>query len=248
MMKHDSPSTAKDIPVLRKPNPLERRAISPLKTALQEMLEDDPVSLERDRMRPFEKRRRDLESLEAERAELETEIKAYKVLCLRFRAQVSAQHEVILDVVVDEADEEYEEYIPPRLSSGIQTVATVGLGEAAQDAADSSPEATEVGHSPLPYRTLTLNVPAPFAGSSTDLDAIPTPRTLTPSLSHDLPLRNDYDKSDASEGTQLPKRSREMVLVMKTETDRMKPPRVLMDGSSLLLGGFMPYDYHIITF
>ncbi|ODN82638.1 hypothetical protein L202_00936 [Cryptococcus amylolentus CBS 6039] len=101
---------------------------------------------------------------------------------------------------------------------------------------------------PPSYLTLTLN--RPRKPTRSDSHAVPsTTRTLIPTTSPKMPevLKNYYeDIKDQCEGTFFMNRSREMVV--KMEMEMVKPPLVMLDGKSLVLGGFTPYDYHVINF
>ncbi|TYJ52848.1 hypothetical protein B9479_006528 [Cryptococcus floricola] len=101
---------------------------------------------------------------------------------------------------------------------------------------------------PPPYLTLTLN--HPHKRTPSDTHAVPsTTRTLIPTTSPNMPeVLKDYyeDIKDQCEGTFFMKRSKEMVVEM--EMEMVKPPMVMLDGRSLVLGGFTPYDYHFINF
>ncbi|WVQ74774.1 hypothetical protein IAR50_004380 [Cryptococcus sp. DSM 104548] len=148
-----------------------------------------------------------------------------------------------------------EEDVSP---DGLQTANSVGLRWAPNDdstlVADLFTEATrdKPKHPPPPYLTLTLaasSKPTPYSETSSGSHAATfVPRTLAPSTSTAMPdvLQDYYAESFRSEDTRFTKRSREAVLIM--ETDPIKPPGLFLDGSSLLLGGFTPYDYHIINF
>ncbi|ODN75678.1 hypothetical protein L198_08135 [Cryptococcus wingfieldii CBS 7118] len=103
---------------------------------------------------------------------------------------------------------------------------------------------------PPPYLTLTLNHPR--KPTSSDSYGVPsTTRTLIPTTSPNMPevLKDYYEDikdQDQCEGTFFMKRSKEMVVEM--EMEMVRPPLVMLDGRSLVLGGFTPYEYHVINF
>ncbi|TYJ52854.1 hypothetical protein B9479_006534 [Cryptococcus floricola] len=112
---------------------------------------------------------------------------------------------------------------------------------------------------PPPYLTLTLAPPTAPGSSSSALDSSPespsrhatsssAARSFLPSHSSELPshLQEYYEQSWRSEGGLFCRKGKEMLLVAPSCDDAL--PDVYFDGRTMLLSGFTPYDYHILTF
>ncbi|ODO10349.1 hypothetical protein I350_00944 [Cryptococcus amylolentus CBS 6273] len=120
---------------------------------------------------------------------------------------------------------------------------------------EAAPQATVP---PPPYLTLTLAPPTAPTSSSSALDSSPespsphatssSARAFLPSHSSELPshLQEYYEQSWTSEGGMFCRKGKQMLLVAPSCDDAF--PDVWFDGRTMLLSGFTPYDYHILTF